>query len=40
MLHVEVSRITADPHRLADAVRYLTGATGEYRLVFSSARPA
>ena len=24
MLHVEVSRITADPHRLADAVGYLT----------------
>jgi hypothetical protein len=30
MLHVEVSRITADPHRLADAVSYLT----------SEARPA
>jgi len=30
MLHVEVSRITADPGRLADAVRYLT----------SEARPA
>jgi hypothetical protein len=24
MLHVEVSRITADPRRLADAVSYLT----------------
>ena len=27
MLHVEVSRIAADPGRLADAVRYLTGET-------------